>query len=96
MFLVFGPVSRHFSPRHNASLSPARIGHGIAARRNTTTLASSRASAMLTFVFWFVQRQPELREQFEKDCASQGLTNHLKSLSQLPLNDRKRFFELLN
>jgi hypothetical protein len=28
---------------------------------------------MLTFVFWSAERQPELREQFEKDCASQGL-----------------------
>ena len=66
------------------------------ASRKYCEMTGEQNKLMLTFVFWFVERQPELREQFEKDCASQGLTNQLKSLPHLPLNDRKRFFELLN
>ena len=57
------------------------------ASRKYCEMTGEQNKLMLTFVFWFVQRQPELREPCEKDCASQGLTNQLKSLSQLPLND---------
>jgi len=66
------------------------------ASRKYCEMTGEQNKLMLTFVFWVVERQPKLREQFEKDCASQGLPNQLKSLAPLPLNDRKRFFELLN
>ena len=66
------------------------------ASRKYCEMTGEQNKLMLTFVFWFVERQPELREQFEKDCASQGLANQLKSLPQLPLNDRKHFFGMLN
>jgi hypothetical protein len=42
------------------------------------------------------ERQPELREQFEKDLRVPRSPESVKLTAQLPLNDRKRFFELLN
>lgn len=66
------------------------------ASRKYCEMTGEQSKLLLTFVLWFVARQPELREQIEKECASQGLANQLASALRLPINDRRRFFAMLN
>jgi hypothetical protein len=61
------------------------------ASRKYCEMTGEQNKPMLTYIFWFVLHRPELREGFEQDCASQGLG----SLPELPLDDRRRFFEKL-
>lgn len=52
---------------------------------------------LMTYVFWFVAHQPELRAQIQKDCLSQGFSQQrLDFIFKLPAMDRKHFFAMLN
>jgi hypothetical protein len=67
------------------------------ASRKYCEMTGEHNKLMIAFVFWFVAHQPELREQVEKECLSQGFTKeHLDFVFRLPSTDRERFFEMLN
>ncbi len=67
------------------------------ASRKYCEMTGEQNKLLITFVFWFVARQPELREHIQKECLSQGFTQqYLGLIFQLPSTDRKRFFAMLN
>jgi hypothetical protein len=67
------------------------------ASRKYCEMTGKQNKILITFVFWFVAHQPELRKQVEEDCLSQGSTReHLDFVFRLPSIDRRRFFEMLN
>jgi hypothetical protein len=67
------------------------------ASRKYCEITGEQNRLLITFIFWFVARQPQLRELVEKECLSQGFTKqHLERVFQLPSTNRKRFFEMLN
>jgi hypothetical protein len=67
------------------------------ASRKYCEISGEQNKLLITFILWFVARQPELREEFERNCALEGFTrDKLAILSRLPFNERKRFFAILN
>ncbi len=63
------------------------------ASRKYCEITGEQDKLMITFVLWFVAHQPELKEQVEKECLSQGFTNEQIDFGlRLPsTTDRKRF-----
>jgi hypothetical protein len=51
---------------------------------------------LITFILWFVANNRELRAQLESNCAADGLSDRLAAALRLPLDDRRRFFTMLN
>jgi len=67
------------------------------ASRKYCEMTSETNKLLITFILWFVARLPELKEQVENECLSQGFTKeHLARVFELPSTDRKRFFAMLN
>jgi len=67
------------------------------ASRKYCEMSADRNMLMMTFVFWFVAHQPELRAQIQNDCLSQGFSQQrLDFIFKLPAMDRKHFFSMLN
>lgn len=66
------------------------------ASRKYCQLTGDLSRLPMTFVFWFVAKNPDLRTQLEIDCASEGLSDRLDAVLKLPFNSRRRFFTKLN
>ena len=68
------------------------------ASRKYCEITGEQNMRLMTFIFWFVAHQPELRGQVEKECLSQGFTKEkLELVFGLPsTTNRKRFFAMLN
>lgn len=66
------------------------------ANRKYCEVTGDWPKALMSFIFWFVVRNPELKGELERNCASEGLSKVLADALQLPLDDRRRFFALLN
>lgn len=66
------------------------------ASRKYCEMTGDLPKPLVSFVLWFVVNSPELREQFESDCRSDGLSEPLAVALQLPHHDRRRFFTTLN
>lgn len=66
------------------------------ASRKYCEMTGDSPKVLITFIFWFVMRNPGLKEHFEENCASEGLSKNLAAFLQLPLDDRRRFFTMLN
>jgi hypothetical protein len=66
------------------------------ASRKYCEITGEQPKLLFTFIWWFVARYPELRDQMEKECASQGLMNQFAFMLRLPTDDRRLFFAMLN
>jgi hypothetical protein len=66
------------------------------ASRKYCELTGDWPMPLLTFILWFVANNRELRAELERNCASKGLSDQLATAMRLPIDDRRRFFAMLN
>ena len=66
------------------------------ASRKYCEMTGDQPRLLMTFIFWFVANNRELRAELENNCASKGLSESLAAALRLPLDDRRRFFTMLN